>query len=121
MGCSNIGPEEIRKRRYLGWMMFLMAGIDFAVFERLHFHPLIHLILGVPLFFGFLGFFQADAQTCVLLVRQKIRKTDSGISEVKDEKELSALNVQARTIYRKTFLWSFLVTLGVILLGYFIP
>lgn len=64
-GECNIGPKEIRKRYLAGLAGFIITVILAVIFSILRVNYLFFVLLVLPLFLGFIGFYQGYKRFCV--------------------------------------------------------
>jgi hypothetical protein len=75
---ANIGERGARRRMIGGAVWLILAVAIFAALVRADAPRALRLAVGVPLFFAFLGVFQARARTCVVLGAIGKRERDAG-------------------------------------------
>jgi hypothetical protein len=71
-GVCNIGPEEIRRRRNLGWFGIAVALALFALCYGLGLNPLWRLVIFFPAMLSASGFLQAYFHFCSGFARRGI-------------------------------------------------
>jgi hypothetical protein len=94
-GIENIGPRQARRRRVLGVAALVVAAAGYAALLATGAPRPVRLALLAPLFFGFLGVFQASARVCVANAAAGTCDMDAGPAPVEDP---------ARTALRKSAL-----------------
>ncbi|MBM3282192.1 MAG: hypothetical protein FJY86_02530 [Candidatus Diapherotrites archaeon] len=61
----NIGPQEIKKRQKIGFVLIIIAGFTSGMLIALHVQPVMRLIV-FPIFAaGFVSLLQAQKKVCV--------------------------------------------------------
>ena len=110
-GCvPNIGPRE-RRRRVQGGIIMLGATVALAGVLLGSGAPRVwRTLILLPAAGAFLGFFQANAQTCVALAARGTKNMDLGDEPVADSEMLARMREQSRKVYRKTLLAAVIVT-----------
>jgi hypothetical protein len=98
MVCGNIGPGQRRIRIRLAVAAFVLAGIAAVALFATAAPRLMRASLFAPLFVGALGFFQAQAHTCVALAARGQRNLDAGNEAVTDAGEAAASKARARSV-----------------------
>lgn len=79
----------------------LIAAVMLVVLEA----PRVsRLLIALPAAAAAIGFFQAQAQTCVALAKLGVRNMDDGNSAVTDAAELQAMRAQSQQVYLKTLI-----------------
>lgn len=63
-GVCNIGPAEIRRRRYVGYAGFLVTFAMIAAFYYFNIPDAMRLLVIIPAFGGAMGFLQAQLHFC---------------------------------------------------------
>ena len=63
-GVCNIGPEEISRRRLIGWVGLLITAVLFAALFVTHVDPLWRLFAFLPATMSAAGFLQAATHFC---------------------------------------------------------
>ncbi|MCL4376469.1 hypothetical protein M1558_03185 [Candidatus Parvarchaeota archaeon] len=64
-GKCNIGPKEIRKRYLAGLAGFIVTAILAVFISIFRVNYLFFILLALPLFLGFIGFYQGYKRFCV--------------------------------------------------------
>ncbi len=76
MDPCNIGPKAQQRRRWIGYILVIMAGLLTGYFMANH-TPLIYRIIVFPFFAGgFISLLQAERKVCVWNAHQKIVEVD---------------------------------------------
>jgi hypothetical protein len=112
--CTNIGPIGIR-RRMMGGVVWLIVSIAIgAMLFAMHASHFTRVWLVLPLFLSAIGFFQAQARTCVALARMDRLDADAGGPVTPDERP--TLRRQANMVLIR----SGLVAIAITVVLYFI-
>ena len=108
--CVNIGPGQ-RRRRLLTGLVFLVLGAFLAVFQIVEGAPFWWRLYLFPLFcVSMLGFFQAQASTCVFLAATGKQNLDDGDQPVGDDALARQLRRRARNVLVRSLLAALLLT-----------
>ena len=106
----NIGPRQ-RKRRVIGGMVMLVVTVLVATWLVMaDARWFWRLLIALPAGASALGFFQAQARTCVALARQGVRNMDAGNESV-SEADLARHRRQARQVYLRASFAAIVVAL----------
>jgi hypothetical protein len=71
-GVCNIGADEIRRRRYAGWIGLVITAVAFAVLVSSGVNPWWRLLLFFPAAASASGFLQARLRFCAGFARRGI-------------------------------------------------
>ena len=108
--CVNIGPGQ-RRRRLLTGLVFLVLGAFLTVFQIVAGAPFWWRLYLFPLLcVSMLGFFQAQARTCVFLAATGKRNMDTGDQPIGDDALDRQLRRRARSVFARSLLAALLLT-----------
>lgn len=97
-GQCNIGPAERRKRRYAGYVGFLLGVVVVVAVRLLEVEPLWLLTSAAPFYGGFLGVLQSRSSFCAgfgLAGVYDVSESGDGRIDVADPKDRRADRKQA--------------------------
>ncbi len=95
-GVCNIGAEEIRRRRYAGWIGLVITAVAFAVLVASGVNPWWRLLLFFPAAASASGFLQARLRFCAGFARRGIFNFSTlGQAEQIDDEEARAADRRA--------------------------
>jgi hypothetical protein len=107
---ANIGLLERRKRHRAG-IIFILLGVALVLTAWGGGLPVaLRAASAVFFFVGFVGVFQARAQTCVALASRGVRDMDAGAESIDDPAELTAVRAQARRVLVRSAIATLVVT-----------
>jgi hypothetical protein len=107
---ANIGPAERRKRHRSGVVAILLGVVVVVISWRLGLPLAVRAASGLLFFMGFVGVFQARAQTCVALASRGVRDMDRGPEPIEDSGEVAALRAEGRRVLVRSLVAALLVT-----------
>ncbi len=96
--CLNLGPKEIRKRRLIGYVCFMLGLTLATFFVVLNVSDGVRLLVMIPFFFAYLGIFQSMQKTCIVLGLKGQQNLDQGTEHVSDETMRKRLQFRSITI-----------------------
>jgi hypothetical protein len=116
-GMCNINPQEIAKRRNIGYMGLVASVILLALFIGFDAPWWIRLVIFVPAFTSATGFLQAKNKFCVGFAGANMHHADDGETvEITDAKSLLLDKLKSRKINLQAFAVAFIVTIAAILI-----
>jgi len=116
-GMCNINPQEIAKRRNIGYMGLVASALLLALFIGFDAPWWLRLIIFVPAFTGATGFLQAKNKFCVGFASANMQHADDGeASKITDTKSLLLDKLKARKINMQSFAIALVVTVVTILI-----
>src|SRR5687768_10202666 len=98
MLVANIGPAERRKRHRIGVVGILLGLSVVGAAWALELPVAVRAVSALFFFIGFIGVFQARAQTCVGLASRGARDMDAGPEAIEDPSELAVVRAQSRRV-----------------------
>ncbi|MDA8352861.1 MAG: hypothetical protein M0Z65_06660 [Firmicutes bacterium] len=105
----NIGPKGRRWRYWATGINFVMVAFTLIASASADWGFWTNLTLAVPIWLGFLGFFQAREKTCVFLAARGLRSVDdrslpfmSETEQIEDKQERAQIKRQANRVHLRT-------------------
>jgi hypothetical protein len=107
---ANIGLAERRKRHRAG-VIFVLLGVALVLTSWAGELPVaLRAASAVFFFVGFVGLFQARAETCVALASRGVRDMDTGPEPIDDPAERADVRAQARRVLVRSALATVIAT-----------
>lgn len=118
-GVCNIGPEEIKKRKTVGYVGLVATILTIVVLFYFHASPFWKVIVFIPAFVAASGFVQAYLGFCVGFAQSGVYNVESaaGTTEkIADNNAIAKDTARAKRLYLYMVLIALAITVVVILI-----